>query len=78
VSSFIWSAFSSKNYVLNFPIFVCGIGFNIIGGLSIVGGIQRASSVFGGMWSVIGEWYELRLWALLVVDVYRLLFGVLI
>ena len=77
VSSFIWSAFSSKNFILNLSIFICGIGFNILGGLSSIGGMQRASSVFGGICSVTGEWSELRLWALFVVDVYRVLLGVL-
>ena len=75
VSSLIWSAFSSKNYVLNFSIFVCGIGFNILVGLSAIGGILRASSVFGGMCSVTGEWSELRLWSLFVVDVYKVWLG---
>ena len=37
----------------------------------------RASSVFGGMFSVTGEWSELRLWSLSVVEVYRVLLGVL-
>jgi hypothetical protein len=55
VSSLTWSAFSSKNYVLNLSIFVCGMGFSVLGVLAIVGGVQRASSVFGGMWSVTGE-----------------------
>ena len=77
MSSFIWSAFSTKNYVLHFSMFTCGIGFNILGGLSVVGGIQRASSVFGGICSVTGEWSELRLWSLFVIEVYRALLGVL-
>jgi hypothetical protein len=77
VSSFNCGAFSSKNSVLNFSIFVRGMGFRILGGLSVVGGSHRASSVFGGMCSVTGEWSELRLWALFVVDVYRVLLGVL-
>ena len=77
VSSFNCSAFSSKNSVLNFSIFACGMGFKVLGGLSVVGGRHRASSVFGGMCSVTGEWSELRLWALFVVDVYRVLLGVL-
>ena len=77
VSSFNCGAFSSKYSVLNFSIFVCGMGFKILGGFSVVGGRQRASSVFGGMCSVTGEWSELRLWSLFVVDVYELLFGVL-
>ena len=55
VSSFIWSAFSSKNFVLNLSIFICGIGFKIRGGLSVAIGISRASSVFGGTCSVTGE-----------------------
>ena len=53
------------------------MGFKILGGLTVVGGRQRASGVFGGMCSVTGEWSELRLWSLFVVDVYRLLLGVL-
>jgi hypothetical protein len=77
VSSFIWSAFSSKKIVLNISIFVCGMGFSSLGGLSVVGGIQRASSVFGGICSIIGEWSEFRLWSLFVVDEYRALLVVL-
>ena len=77
VSSFICSAFSSKNSVLNISMFVWGIGFSILGGLFVVGGIQRAISVFDGMCSVTGEWSELRLWMLFMVDVYRVLLGVL-
>ena len=76
-SSFRWSAFSSKNYVLKFSIFICGIGFNILGGLSVIVGIHRASSVLVGICSVTGEWSELRLWSLFVVDVYKALLGVL-
>lgn len=68
ISSFIWSAFSSKNFVLNFLIFTCGIGFKILGDLSVVGGIQWASSVFGSICSGTGEWSEFRLWELFVVD----------
>ena len=60
VSSFIWSVFFSKNYVLKFSIFVCGIGFNILGGLSVVFGIQRVSNVLVGICSVTEEWSELR------------------
>ena len=40
-------------------------------------GVGRATSMFGGMCRVTGEWSKLRLWSLSVVDVYRLLFGVL-
>ena len=78
VSSFIWSAFSSKKFVLNFSMLICGMGLSILMGLSVIGGIHRASSVFGGICSVTGEWSELRLWALFVVDVYKALLGVLI
>ena len=77
VSAFNWSAFSTKNYVLKFSIFICGIGFNILGGLFVVGGVHRASSVLVGICNVVGEWSELRLWSLFVVDVYRALLGVL-
>jgi hypothetical protein len=76
LSSFIFSAFSSKNYVLKVLIFLCGMGFNILGGLSIVGVILRASSVLGGMCRVTGEWSEFKLWSLFVVDVYSALLGV--
>ena len=55
VSSLICSVFSSKNSVLNFSMFACGMGFNILGGLSVVGGVSRAIRVFGGMCSVTGE-----------------------
>jgi hypothetical protein len=61
VSSFICSAFSSKNSVLKVSIFSCGMGFNILGGLSIVGVGLRANSVFGGMCRITGEWSEFRL-----------------
>ena len=61
VSSFICSAFSSKNFVLKVSIFSCGMGFNILGGLSIVGVILRASSVLGGMCRVTREWSEFKL-----------------
>ena len=77
VSSFIWSAFSSKKIILNFSILSCGMGLSILGSLSDIGGTQRAISVFGGICSDTGEWSELRLWALFVVDVYRALLGVL-
>ena len=77
VNSFIWSVFSSKNSVLNWSMFACGIGFNILGGLSSVGVGLRAINVFGGICSVTGEWSELRLWSLFVVEVYKVLLGVL-
>ena len=77
VSSFIWSAFSSKNSILKFSIFACGIGFNILGGLLVDGSRCRASNVFGGICSATGKWSELRLWALFVVEVYMVLLGVL-
>ena len=76
VSSFIWSAFSSKYSVLNFLIFVWGIGFRIRGGLIVVGGGLRAIRVFGGMCNVTGEWSEFRLWSLFMDDVYREWLGV--
>ena len=78
VSSFIWSAFSSKNFVLKFSMLACGMGLSILGGLSVIGDITRASSVFGGICSITGEWSELRLWSLFIVDVYRALLCVLI
>ena len=55
VSSLIWVAFSSKNSVLNFSIFVWGMGFSILGVVFVVGGMQRAIKVLGGMCSVTGE-----------------------
>ena len=76
VSSFICSAFSSKKFVLKVSIFSCGMGFNILGGLSIVGVILHAINVFGDMCRVTGEWSEFRLWSLFVVDVYNALLGV--
>ena len=78
ISSFSCSAFSSKNFVLKFSIFASGMGFNILGGLSVIVGRQRAISVLFGICSVTGEWSELRLWALFVVDVYKALLGVFI
>ena len=55
VRSLIWVAFSSKNSVLNFSIFVGGMGLSILGVLSVAGGMQRAIRVLGGMCSVTGE-----------------------
>ena len=55
VSSLIWSEFSSKNSVLNFSIFSCGMGFRILVGLSVIVGMYRAISVFCGMCSDTGE-----------------------
>ena len=49
----------------------------ILGGLSIIGGIHLARSVFGGIWSASGEWSEFRLWSIFVVDVYNVWFGAL-
>ena len=72
VSSFIWSAFSSKIFVLKFSIFACGIGFKMLGGLSVIVGIYRAITYIG-ICNVTGEWSELRLWSLFVVDVYKVL-----
>jgi hypothetical protein len=46
VSLFICSAFSSNNYVLKVSIFSCGMGFNILSGLSIVGVGLQANSVW--------------------------------
>ena len=62
VSSFIWSAFSSKNFVLNFLMFSCGIGFRIFFCLFVVGGGWWASRAFGGC----------------MMDVYKALLGILI
>ena len=44
-----------------FSISICGMGFRILGGLYVVGGRHRASSVFGRMCNITGEWSELRL-----------------
>ena len=74
--SLIWRAFSSKNYVLNFSMFASGMGFRILVVCFFGIGMGRATSMFGGMCRGTGEWSELRLWSLSVVDVYRLLFGV--
>ena len=57
-------------------MFSCGIGFSILFVLFVVGGVGRASRVFGGMCRVTGEWSEFRLWSLFMVDVYRVLSGV--
>ena len=73
----IWSAFSSKNFVLNFSMFASGMGLSSLAVCCFGIGVGLASSTLGGMCRVTGEWYELRLWSLSVVDVYRLLFGVL-
>ena len=63
---------------MNLSIFSCGIGFRILVVLFVVRGGWRASRVFGGMWSVTGEWYEFKLWSLLILDVYRVLSSVFI
>ena len=55
VRSFIWGAFSSKNYVLNLSIFAFGMGFNSLNGFIVGGGVGRARSVFGGICRVTGE-----------------------
>ena len=61
VRSFIWRAFSSKKFVLNCSMFSFGMGFRILGGsLLICDGVCLASSVFGGICSVTGEWSEFR------------------
>ena len=78
ISSFSCIAFSSKNSVLKFSMFAGGMGFNILGGFSIIVGKRRAIRVLSGMCNVTGEWSELRLWALFVVDVYKALLGVFI
>lgn len=57
-------------------MFSCGIGFRILGGVG-VGGIGVPDiSVFGGMWSVVGEWSELRLWYVSVVEEKSVVSGV--
>ena len=76
MSSFICSAFSSKYSILNFSMFSCGMGFRILVVLFVIG-MGLASKVFGGMYNVTGEWSELRLWSLSVVDMYKVLSGVL-
>ena len=76
VSSFMCRAFSSKNSVLNCSMFSGGIGFNILEGLSVVVGRLRAINVLCGIFRVTGEWSELRLWSLFVVEVYKVLLGV--
>ena len=58
---FIWSAFSSKNFVLKISMFACGMGFSILGVLFVVGGMQRAIKMLGGMCRVTGEWSKFRL-----------------
>jgi len=78
VSSLIWNVFSSKNYILNFSMLSSGIGFSVLGGLSILTIVGRAISVLGSICSVTSEWSEFRLWSLFVVDVYRELFCILI
>ena len=76
MSSFICGAFSSKYSILSFSIFSYGMGFSILVVLFLIG-MGLASKVFVGMYNVTGEWSELRLWSLSVVDVYKVLSGVL-
>ena len=45
VSSFICREFSSKNTILSFSMFSCGMGFRILGCLFIFGCVGRASNV---------------------------------
>ena len=61
VSSFICREFSSKNTILSFSMFSCGMGFRILGCLFIFGCVGRASNVLGGICSVTGKWSEFRL-----------------
>ena len=52
---FNWIAFSSKNIVLNFSKFSSGIGFIILVVRVVGGGGCLASSLFGGMYKIIGK-----------------------
>lgn len=54
-------------------MFSCGMGFRVLVVLFGVGVVWRASKVFGGICTVIGEWSEFRMWSLFVVDVYRVM-----
>lgn len=76
MSSFICNAFSSMNSILNFSMFSCGMGFIILVVLFVIG-MGRANKVFVGICNITGEWSELRLWSVSVVDVYSVLFDVL-
>ena len=49
----------------------CGTGLRILGGLHVVSCMGRPSSVFGGICSMAGKWFELRIQSLHVVDVYK-------
>ena len=55
-----------------------GMGLKILIVSFVVGGVWRAIRIFGGMCRVTGEWSQLRLWSLSVVDVYKSVLGVLI
>ncbi len=52
------------------------MGFRILVVLFVIG-MGLASKVFVGMYNVTGERSELRLWSLSVVDMYKVLSGVL-
>ena len=66
-----------KNFVRNSSSFSFGIGLSILGGGSeVVVGIL-AMSVFGGIRRCMGRWSEFKLIISLVIEVYRLLLGVL-
>ena len=54
-------------------MFSSGMGFRIlVVGCGVVV-VWRANRVFTSMSRETGEWSELRLWSLFVVDVYRVL-----
>ena len=55
VSPFMWREFSSKNSVLSFSIFSCGMGFRSLGSLFIFGCMGQASSVLSGICSETGK-----------------------
>ena len=55
VTLFNWSAFSSKNIILNFSKFSWGIGFIILVVQVVGSGGCLASNLFGGMCKIIGR-----------------------
>ena len=75
---FNWIAFSSKHIVLNFSKFSWGIGFIILVVQVVGSGGCLANNLFGGMCKIIGRWSEFRLGSKSVVDVYILVFWVLV
>lgn len=70
VNSLSWVAFSSKNSVLNFSRFSCGMGCMIMVIWGGEGCATRAIRVFSGIFRIIGKWSEFKFWSWSVIDDY--------